>query len=159
MGLSDYRVEAAMAVSELERAKRFYQDQLGLVPAEEEEQGVRYRCAENRHLRLSLAAERGHADDVDCGPAMAPSGGGSAEPSGPRLSKPGSTPPASTSSALRPPTCISVNLSVQATCTYLSEPPTRAGVSSACSTFSRCSAAATCEQSGTSRAAASATTW
>ena len=32
MGLSEYKVEAALAVSDLDRAKRFYEDQLGLVP-------------------------------------------------------------------------------------------------------------------------------
>jgi catechol 2,3-dioxygenase-like lactoylglutathione lyase family enzyme len=37
MGLNDYRVEAAIAVSELQRARRFYEDQLGLVPGETEE--------------------------------------------------------------------------------------------------------------------------
>ena len=34
MGLSDHTVEAAMAVSDLDRARRFYEDQLGLVPGE-----------------------------------------------------------------------------------------------------------------------------
>jgi catechol 2,3-dioxygenase-like lactoylglutathione lyase family enzyme len=57
MGLSDYRVEAAMAVSDLERAKRFYQHQLGLVPAEEEEQGVRYRCAEGTGIFVYLSPQ------------------------------------------------------------------------------------------------------
>jgi catechol 2,3-dioxygenase-like lactoylglutathione lyase family enzyme len=57
MGLSDYRVEAVMAVSDLERAKRFYQDQLGLVPAEEEEQGVRYRCAEGTGIFVYLSPQ------------------------------------------------------------------------------------------------------
>lgn len=46
MGLSDARVEAAIAVSDLDRARRFYEGQLGLVVGEEEEeQGVRYACA------------------------------------------------------------------------------------------------------------------
>ncbi len=57
MGLSDYNVEAAMAVSDLDRAKRFYQDQLGLVPVEEEEQGVRYRCAEGTGIFVYLSPE------------------------------------------------------------------------------------------------------
>jgi catechol 2,3-dioxygenase-like lactoylglutathione lyase family enzyme len=44
MGLSERRVEAAIAVSDLDRARRFYEDQLGLAPGEEEGQGVRYPC-------------------------------------------------------------------------------------------------------------------
>jgi catechol 2,3-dioxygenase-like lactoylglutathione lyase family enzyme len=57
MGLSEYRVEAAVAVSDLERAKHFYQDQLGLAPIEEEQQGVRYRCAEGSGIFVYLSSE------------------------------------------------------------------------------------------------------
>jgi catechol 2,3-dioxygenase-like lactoylglutathione lyase family enzyme len=57
MGLSDHRVEAALAVSDLERAKRFYEDQLGLVPGEEEEQGVRYPCAQGSGVFVYLSPE------------------------------------------------------------------------------------------------------
>jgi catechol 2,3-dioxygenase-like lactoylglutathione lyase family enzyme len=57
MGLSDSRVEAAMAVSDLDRARRFYEDQLGLVPAEEEEQGVRYACAQGSGIFVYLSPE------------------------------------------------------------------------------------------------------
>jgi catechol 2,3-dioxygenase-like lactoylglutathione lyase family enzyme len=57
MGLSDNRVEAALAVSDLERAKRFYEDQLGLVPGEEEEQGVRYPCAQGSGVFVYLSPE------------------------------------------------------------------------------------------------------
>jgi catechol 2,3-dioxygenase-like lactoylglutathione lyase family enzyme len=46
MGLRDSSVEAAIAVSDLETARRFYEDRLGLVPGEVEEgEGVRYPCA------------------------------------------------------------------------------------------------------------------
>jgi catechol 2,3-dioxygenase-like lactoylglutathione lyase family enzyme len=45
MGLSECRVGALMAVSDLDRARRFYEDQLGLVPGEVEPEGVRYFCA------------------------------------------------------------------------------------------------------------------
>ena len=59
MGLSDCRVEALLAVSDLERAQRFYEQQLGLVPGEEEKQDVRYPCpGENADLRLSVAGKR-----------------------------------------------------------------------------------------------------
>jgi catechol 2,3-dioxygenase-like lactoylglutathione lyase family enzyme len=57
MGLSDYRVQAAMAVSDLAKAKRFYQQQLGLVPAEEDDQGVRYRCAEGTGIFVYLSPQ------------------------------------------------------------------------------------------------------
>jgi catechol 2,3-dioxygenase-like lactoylglutathione lyase family enzyme len=57
MGLSDSRVEAAMAVSDLDRARRFYEDQLGLVPAEAEEQGVRYACAPGSGIFVYLSPE------------------------------------------------------------------------------------------------------
>jgi hypothetical protein len=45
MGLSDFRVDAAIAVSDLAMARRFYEETLGLVAFEVEEQGVRYQCA------------------------------------------------------------------------------------------------------------------
>jgi catechol 2,3-dioxygenase-like lactoylglutathione lyase family enzyme len=57
MGLSDHTVEAAMAVSDLERAKGFYEGQLGLVPGEEEEQGVRYPCAQGTGIFIYLSRE------------------------------------------------------------------------------------------------------
>jgi len=46
MGLSDCRVQALLAVSDLDRARRLYEQQLGLVPGEEEEEAVRYPCAD-----------------------------------------------------------------------------------------------------------------
>jgi catechol 2,3-dioxygenase-like lactoylglutathione lyase family enzyme len=57
MGLSDHTVEAAVAVSDLERAKGFYEGQLGLVPGEEEEQGVRYPCAQGTGIFIYLSPE------------------------------------------------------------------------------------------------------
>jgi catechol 2,3-dioxygenase-like lactoylglutathione lyase family enzyme len=57
MGLSDHTVEAAMAVSDLERAKGFYEGQLGLVRGEEEEQGVRYPCAQGTGIFIYLSPE------------------------------------------------------------------------------------------------------
>ena len=57
MGLSDHRVEAAMAVSDLDRARHFYEDQLGLVPGEEEPQGVRYPCAQGSGVFVYLSPE------------------------------------------------------------------------------------------------------
>jgi len=57
MGLSDHTVEAAMAVSDLDKARRFYEDQLGLVPGETEEQGVRYPCAEATGIFIYFSPE------------------------------------------------------------------------------------------------------
>jgi catechol 2,3-dioxygenase-like lactoylglutathione lyase family enzyme len=57
MGLRDGSVEAMMAVSDLERAKRFYGEQLGLGPGEEEEQVVRFRCAEGTGILVYLSPE------------------------------------------------------------------------------------------------------
>jgi catechol 2,3-dioxygenase-like lactoylglutathione lyase family enzyme len=57
VGLSDCRVEAAAAVSDLERAKRFYEDQLGLVPGEADEQGVRYPCGQGTAIFIYLSPE------------------------------------------------------------------------------------------------------
>jgi catechol 2,3-dioxygenase-like lactoylglutathione lyase family enzyme len=57
MGLSDCRVEALLAVSDLDKAKRFYEHQLGLVPGEEEEEGVHYPCAHGTGIFVYLSAE------------------------------------------------------------------------------------------------------
>ena len=55
MGLSDSRVDAAAAVSDLESAKRFYEQQLGLVPGDQDEQGVRYPCAQGTGIFIYLS--------------------------------------------------------------------------------------------------------
>jgi catechol 2,3-dioxygenase-like lactoylglutathione lyase family enzyme len=57
MGLSDCSVEVLLAVSDLDRAKRFYEDQLGLVPGEEEQEGVRYPCANGTRIFVYLSPE------------------------------------------------------------------------------------------------------
>ena len=57
MGLSDCRVEALLAVSDLDRAKRFYERQLGLVPGEAEDEGVHYPCAHGTGINVYLSAE------------------------------------------------------------------------------------------------------
>ena len=50
MRLSDCRVEVAMAVSDLDRARRFHEHQLGLA-GEEEEEAVRYPGDARRLVR------------------------------------------------------------------------------------------------------------
>jgi catechol 2,3-dioxygenase-like lactoylglutathione lyase family enzyme len=57
MGLSDFPVEAAIAVSDLQRARQFYEEKLGLRPAEAEEQGVRYRCGSGTGVFIYLSEQ------------------------------------------------------------------------------------------------------
>jgi catechol-2,3-dioxygenase len=57
MGLSDYSVQALLAVSDLDRARRFYEGQLGLVPGEEEQEGVVYPCAHGTRIFIYLSPE------------------------------------------------------------------------------------------------------
>jgi catechol 2,3-dioxygenase-like lactoylglutathione lyase family enzyme len=54
MGLKDSRVGVLMAVSDLERSRHFYEHQLGLVPGEQEQEGVRYFCAEGTSVFVYL---------------------------------------------------------------------------------------------------------
>jgi catechol 2,3-dioxygenase-like lactoylglutathione lyase family enzyme len=57
MGLSDCRVQAMVAVSDLDRARRFYEQQLGLAPGEEEEDIVNYPCADGTTIGVYLSPE------------------------------------------------------------------------------------------------------
>jgi catechol 2,3-dioxygenase-like lactoylglutathione lyase family enzyme len=57
MATSDCSVEALVAVSDLERAGRFYEDRLGLVPAAEGPQGVRSPCAQGTLIFVYLAPD------------------------------------------------------------------------------------------------------
>jgi catechol 2,3-dioxygenase-like lactoylglutathione lyase family enzyme len=57
MGLSDCRLEALLAVADLDRARRFYEHQLGLVPGDLEEEVVRYRCADGTAVLVYRSAE------------------------------------------------------------------------------------------------------
>src|SRR5215204_7313707 len=57
MRLSDCTVEALVAVSDLDRARRFYEEQLGLVPDEEEPQIVHYPCAKGTGISVYLSTE------------------------------------------------------------------------------------------------------
>jgi catechol 2,3-dioxygenase-like lactoylglutathione lyase family enzyme len=45
------------AVSDLDRARSFYEGQLGLVPGEEEEQGVSYPCADGTAIFVYLSPD------------------------------------------------------------------------------------------------------
>ena len=64
MELKDCKVGALMAVSDLDAARRFYEDQLGLVPAEEEPEGARYFCAEGTSLFVYLQPDNAGASSA-----------------------------------------------------------------------------------------------
>jgi catechol 2,3-dioxygenase-like lactoylglutathione lyase family enzyme len=57
MGLSDHTVGAVVAVSDLDSARHFYEDQLGLTPGELQEQGVEYPCADGTSLFAYVSPE------------------------------------------------------------------------------------------------------
>jgi catechol 2,3-dioxygenase-like lactoylglutathione lyase family enzyme len=57
MGLRDCSVEAVLAVSDLDRARRFYEQQLGLVPGDQEDEAVRYPCAGATAIFIYLSPE------------------------------------------------------------------------------------------------------
>jgi len=58
MGLSNCIVEPAIAVSDLATARHFYEDQLGLVPGEEEPgESVRYPCGNGTRLFIYRSPE------------------------------------------------------------------------------------------------------
>ena len=64
MGLKDYAVGALVAVSDLDAARHFYEDQLGLVPGEVEQEGVRYPCAEGTSLFVYLQPDNAGASSA-----------------------------------------------------------------------------------------------
>ena len=57
MSLGDFKVEAGVAVSDLERAREFYEGRLGLEPDEEEPELVRYRCGGGTRIFVYLAPD------------------------------------------------------------------------------------------------------
>jgi catechol 2,3-dioxygenase-like lactoylglutathione lyase family enzyme len=57
MGLSDCSVEAVLAVSDIDRARHFYEHELGLVPGEEQQGSVRYPCAHGTAIFIYLAPD------------------------------------------------------------------------------------------------------
>lgn len=62
MGLSDHRVGATIAVSDMERAREFYEGKLGLSPGPmNEPQGTVYECAEGTTLLVYRSAHAGKA--------------------------------------------------------------------------------------------------
>jgi catechol 2,3-dioxygenase-like lactoylglutathione lyase family enzyme len=60
MSLSNAHVAARLPAQDLDRARRFYAEKLGLEPTEEREGGLRYRCASGEFsLFLSAGASPG----------------------------------------------------------------------------------------------------
>jgi catechol 2,3-dioxygenase-like lactoylglutathione lyase family enzyme len=64
MGLKDCKVGTLMAVSDLDEARRFYEGQLGLVAGEQEEDAVRYSCAEGTSIFVYLQPQNAGASSA-----------------------------------------------------------------------------------------------
>jgi catechol 2,3-dioxygenase-like lactoylglutathione lyase family enzyme len=67
MGLRDYRVDTAIAVSDLDRARRFYEDQLDLGQGEAEEGGVRYTCGDGTRVFVYASGHAGRSSATVAG--------------------------------------------------------------------------------------------
>ena len=57
MGLSEQRIETAIAVSDLARAREFYEGRLGLRPGDVDDQGVRYPCGGGTGMFVYLSPD------------------------------------------------------------------------------------------------------
>jgi catechol 2,3-dioxygenase-like lactoylglutathione lyase family enzyme len=57
MVLSNYKVGAGLAVSDMDRAREFYEGKLGLSLSIDSPDNVQYRCAENSVLHIYLSPE------------------------------------------------------------------------------------------------------
>ena len=57
MGLSEYKVAAGLAVSDMHRAREFYEGMLGLVVGIDSGDNVQYRCGEGSVLHVYLSPE------------------------------------------------------------------------------------------------------
>ena len=57
MGLSEYKVAAGLAVSDMNRAREFYEGKLGLVVGIDSGDNVQYRCGEGSVLHVYLSPE------------------------------------------------------------------------------------------------------
>jgi catechol 2,3-dioxygenase-like lactoylglutathione lyase family enzyme len=59
MGLSMYKVGAGLAVSDMNRAREFYEGKLGLSVSIDSGDNVQYRCAEGTVMHVYLSPEHG----------------------------------------------------------------------------------------------------
>jgi catechol 2,3-dioxygenase-like lactoylglutathione lyase family enzyme len=57
MGLSRYKVGAGLAVSDMGRAREFYEEKLGLSVSIDSPDNVQYRCAEDSVFHIYLSPE------------------------------------------------------------------------------------------------------
>ena len=57
MGLSRYKVAAGLAVSDMDRAREFYEGKLGLSVGIDSGDNVQYACAEGTVLHVYLSPE------------------------------------------------------------------------------------------------------
>jgi catechol 2,3-dioxygenase-like lactoylglutathione lyase family enzyme len=57
MGLSRYKVAAGLAISDMDRAREFYEGKLGLSVGINSGDNVQYRCAEGTVLHVYLSPE------------------------------------------------------------------------------------------------------
>ena len=57
MGLSRYKVGAGLAVSNMDRAREFYEGKLGLSVGIDSGDNVQYRCAEGTVFHVYLSPE------------------------------------------------------------------------------------------------------
>jgi catechol 2,3-dioxygenase-like lactoylglutathione lyase family enzyme len=57
MGLSRYKVAAGLAVSDMDRAREFYEEKLGLSVGIDSGDNVQYRCAEGSVIHVYLSVE------------------------------------------------------------------------------------------------------
>ena len=57
MVLSNYKVGAGLAVSDMDRAREFYEGKLGLSVSIDSAENVQYRCAEDSVLHIYLSPE------------------------------------------------------------------------------------------------------
>ena len=69
MSLSNYRVGAAAAVSDMKRAREFYEGLLGLVPATDHEptNNIAYACADGTLIHVFLSPYAGTAKSTMAG--------------------------------------------------------------------------------------------
>jgi hypothetical protein len=57
MGLSRYKVAAGLAVSDMDRAREFYEGRLGLLVGIDSGDNVQYRCGEGSVMHVYLSPE------------------------------------------------------------------------------------------------------
>ena len=57
MSLSEYKVAAGLAVSDMDTAREFYEGKLGLLVGTDSGDNVQYRCGEGRAIHVYLSPE------------------------------------------------------------------------------------------------------